>query len=66
MQAIAEVLATTEIASSTNSDKDNDSWAGADFSGLDNPEALRRFISVSDYLLHGGNFDNGGYELTWP
>jgi hypothetical protein len=63
-QAISKFLATTETASSTSSDEDNDSWAGADFSGLDDPGALRRFVGVCDYLLDGGDFDDSGYELT--
>jgi hypothetical protein len=66
MQAIAKVLTTTDTASSTSSDKDDDSWAGTDFSGLNDLEALRRFIGICDYLLDGGDSDNGGYELTWP
>jgi hypothetical protein len=65
-QAIAEVLVTTEMAFSTGSDEDDGSWAGANFSGLDDPGALRRFVNVCDYLLDGGDSDNGGYELTWP
>jgi hypothetical protein len=64
--AIAEVLATTETASSTSCDKDNGSWANADFSRLDDPGTLRHFIGVYDYLLDGGVFNDGGYELTWP
>jgi hypothetical protein len=60
-QVITEVLATTEIASSASSNEDDSSWAGADFSGLDDPGALRRFIGTCDYLL-----DDGGYKLTWP
>jgi hypothetical protein len=56
-----EVLTTTETASSTSSDEDDGSWAGADFSGLDDPGTIHRFIGICDYLL-----DDGGYELTWP
>jgi hypothetical protein len=65
-QAIVEVLTTIETASSTGSDEDNGSWVGADFSGLDYPGALRRFVGVCNYLLDGGNSDSGGYKLTWP
>jgi hypothetical protein len=46
VQAIEEILATTETASSTSSDEDDSSWAGADFSGLNDPRALRHFIGV--------------------
>jgi hypothetical protein len=66
VQAIAEVLATTEIASSTSSDEDDGSWAGVDFSGLDDLGALHHFIGMYDYLLDDGDSDDGGYELTWP
>jgi hypothetical protein len=65
-QAIAEVLATTGIASSANSNEDDSNWAGADFSGLDDPGALRRFIGTCDYLFDDGDSDDGSYELTWP
>jgi hypothetical protein len=65
-QAIVEVLATTETASSTSSDEDDNSWAGADFFGLNDPGALRRFIGVCDYLLDNSDSDDDGYELTWP
>jgi hypothetical protein len=61
-----EVLATTKTASSTGYDEDDDSWAATDFSGLDDPGALHRFVGICDYLLDDGNSDNGGYELTWP
>jgi hypothetical protein len=64
--AIVEVLMTTKMAFSTNSDEDDGSWANADFSELDELGALRRFVGVCDYLLDGDDFDNGGYELTWP
>jgi hypothetical protein len=66
MQAILKVLTATEMASSTSSDENGGSWAGADFSGLDDPGALRHFIDVCDYLLDGGDSNNGGYEPTWP
>jgi hypothetical protein len=38
----------------------------ADFSGLNDLGALRRFISVCDYLLDNSNSDDDGYVLTWP
>jgi hypothetical protein len=65
-QAIAEVLVITETTSSTSFDEDDSSWAGADFSGLDNPGALRHFVGICDFLLNGGDSDDGGYELMWP
>jgi hypothetical protein len=69
-QAIVEILATTETASSasttTSSDEDDSSWAGTDFSGLNDLRALRHFISVYDYLLDNGDSNDNGYKLTWP
>jgi hypothetical protein len=65
-QAIAEVLVTTEIASNIGSDQDDSSWASADFSGLNDLGALRRFIDVCDYLIDNGDSDDDDYELTWP
>jgi hypothetical protein len=65
-QAITEVLATTEIASSTSSDKDDSSWAGTDFSELGDRGALRCFIGICDYLLNSGDFDDCSYKLMWP
>jgi hypothetical protein len=61
-----EVLVTTEIASSTSSDDDDGSWASANFSRLDDPGALHRFVDICDYLLDDGDSDDGDYELTWP
>jgi hypothetical protein len=56
---------TTETASSTSSDEDDGSWASADFSGLDDPGALRRFVGICDYLFDDSDSDDSGYELTW-
>jgi hypothetical protein len=61
-----EVLVTTETASSTSFDEDNNSWASTDFSRLDNPGALRHFVGICDYLLDDGDSDNDCYELMWP
>jgi hypothetical protein len=66
MQAIVKVLATTETASSTSYDEDDDNWAGADFSGLDDPGTLCRFVDVYGYILDGSDSDNDDYKLTWP
>jgi hypothetical protein len=52
------------MASSTISDEDDGSWTGVDFSGLDDPGDLRHFVGICNYLLDGGDFDDGGYELT--
>jgi hypothetical protein len=65
-QAITEILVTTNTASSTSSGEDDINWANADFSEINDPGALRRFIGVCDYLLDNGDSDDDGYELTWP
>jgi hypothetical protein len=57
-EAIAEVLATTKTASSTSSNEDDSSWAGADFSKLDDPGALRCFVGIYDNLLDNGDSDD--------
>jgi hypothetical protein len=57
---------TSEIASSTSFDEDNSSCASADFSKLGDLGALHHFIGIYDYLLDNGDFDDDGYELTWP
>jgi hypothetical protein len=41
LRAALELLATTSETSSADSTEDSDRWAGADFSGLRNPEGLR-------------------------
>jgi hypothetical protein len=61
-----EVLVTTETTSTTSSDEDDRSWAGVDFSELDDLGALRYFIGICGYLLDGSDSDDCGYELTWP
>jgi hypothetical protein len=66
VHAIAEFLATTETASSTSSDENDGSWAGANFSELNDSRALHHFISICDYLLDGSDSNDDGYELTWP
>jgi hypothetical protein len=38
-------------SSSIDSEEDGDGWASADFSGLDDPGALRQLLGNSDYLL---------------
>jgi hypothetical protein len=61
-----EILTTTETTSSTSSNEDDSCWLGADFSGLGDPGALRRFIGICDYLLDNSDSDDDDYELMWP
>ena len=63
---ILGLLTTTKMAPNVNSDEDDDGWAGTDFSGLNDPGALRLFLAASDYLLKDYDPSNEGYEITWP
>lgn len=58
---------TPKAASSTGPDEDDGRWGDADFSRLNDPETLRDFIGVCDYLLDdAASDDDDGYELMWP
>jgi hypothetical protein len=50
------------VTSSADSVEDNDGWAGADFSGLRNPEGLRQFIGAFDYLFECPDSDEENYD----
>ena len=39
-----------------------DEWAGADFSGLGDPETFMRFLEASNYCLGYSDSDDGGYD----
>jgi hypothetical protein len=41
LESLSKLLATTMMSSSIDSEEDDGSWADADFSGLNDPEALR-------------------------
>jgi hypothetical protein len=41
LESFSELLATTATSSSVDSEEDDGSWADADFSGLNDTEALR-------------------------
>ena len=43
---------------------EDEAWAGADFSGLHDPEAMRRFMAASDYCFgYSDSDDEGTYDL---
>jgi hypothetical protein len=50
------------MASSTISDEDDGSWTDVDFSRIDDPRDLRHFVGICDYLLDGGDSDDGGRD----
>jgi hypothetical protein len=62
LHATLELLATTSVTSSTDSTEDSDGWAGADFSRLRNPGALRQFMGVYDYLFDCPDSDEEYYD----
>jgi hypothetical protein len=50
------------MSSSVDSEEDDDSWADADFSGLNDPEALCLFLFSSNYLLEGFDSDDESHD----
>ena len=49
----------------TESSEEDEVWAGADFSGLRDPEAMRRFLAASDYCFgHSDSDDESTYDPT--
>ena len=52
--------ATTSTHTHADSSKEDEAWAGANFSGLRDPEAMRRFLAVSDYCFGYSNSDDEG------
>jgi hypothetical protein len=63
-QSISELLQSSETASNADSCEHGGGWDDADFSGLNDPEALRRFLGNCDYLLEASDSDNGDYDPT--
>ena len=50
----------TSIHTHTDSSEEDEAWAGADFSGLRDPKAMRRFLAASDYCFGYSNSNNEG------
>ena len=45
--------------------EEDEAWAEADFSGLRDPKAMRRFLAVSDYSFgYSDSDDEGTYDPT--
>ena len=42
----------------TDSSEEDEAWAGADFSELRDPEAMRRFLAASDYCFGYSDSDD--------
>lgn len=62
LRSTLDLLASTLASTYTDSAEDSDSWAGADFSGLCDPEALRRFLATRDYRFGYSDSDEGSYD----
>jgi len=57
--------ATTSAHTHTDSSEEDEAWAGADFSGLCDPEAMRHFLAASDYCFgYSDSDDEGTYDPT--
>ena len=56
---------TAPTHSHADSSEEDKAWAGANFSGLHDPEAMRRFMATSDYCFGYSNSDDEGtYDPT--
>ena len=55
----------TSTHTHSGSSEEDESWAGADFTGLRDPEAMRRFLAASDYCFgYSDSDDEGTYDPT--
>ena len=55
----------TSTHTHANSLEEDEAWAGVNFSGLRNPEAMRRFLAASDYCFgYSDSDDEGTYDPT--
>ena len=58
-------MATTPTHAHADSSKEDEAWAGADFTGLRDPKAMRRFMATSDYCFgYSDSDDEDAYDLT--
>ena len=56
---------TTSTHAHADSSEEDEAWAGADFSGLRDPEAMRRFLAASDYCFgYSDSDDEDTYDPT--
>ena len=60
-----DLSATTSAHTHTDSSEEDEAWAGADFSGLHDPQAMRLFLAASDYCFgYSDSDDEGTYDPT--
>ena len=60
-----DLIVATPTHTHTDSSEEDEAWAGADFFGLRDPKAMRRFMAASDYCFgYSGSDDEGTYDPT--
>ena len=60
-----DLSATTSAHTHTDSSEEDEAWAGADFSRLRDPQAMRLFLAASDYCFgYSDSDDEGTYDPT--
>ena len=60
-----DLITTTSTHTHTDPSEEDEAWAKADFSGLCDPEAMRRFLAASDYYFDCSNSDDGGFYESY-
>ena len=61
-----DLIATTSTHTHTDSSEEDEAWARADFSGLHDPEAMRRFMAASDYCFGYSDSNDEGPRRAPP
>ena len=60
-----DLIPTTSTHTHADSSEEDEAWAGADFSGLRDPKAMRSFMAASDYCFGYSDSDGEGtYDPT--
>ena len=60
-----DLIATTSTHTHADSSEEDEAWAGANFSGLRDLEAMHRFMAASDYCFgYSDSDDEGTYDPT--
>jgi hypothetical protein len=62
LESLSELLTTTSMSSRVDSEEDDGSWADADFSRLNDLEALRQFLFNNNYLIEGFDSDDESHD----
>ena len=60
-----DLFVTTSTHTHADSSEEDEAWARADFFRLHDPEAMRRFLAMSDYYFgYSDSDDEGTYDPT--